>query len=178
MKRIAGIYFGAAMVTLTAPAAAQPVVLTADTTIRLNAADVDAPPPVGAQCRAPAGTPLRIIERSRQVAWAWLVEIASGPHAGCRGFVRATEFETAFDAAGRRSITDSPGRGAPLPTGPDYSAKSRQIDMEEAVTVCKARSGADAYTTPGGSVAWFGTNQQRWAFEKCMQERGVPLSVR
>jgi hypothetical protein len=34
------------------------------------------------------------------------------------------------------------------------------------------KSGFNAYTKPDGSVAYFGTNQERFLFEKCLNDSG------
>ena len=34
----------------------------------------------------------------------------------------------------------------------------------------------DAYVQPDGKVVWFGTAKERFSFEKCMNEKGYPLS--
>lgn len=33
----------------------------------------------------------------------------------------------------------------------------------------------DAYSNDDGTVRWFGTNKERFSFEKCMNEMGYPL---
>jgi Domain of unknown function (DUF4124) len=81
----------------------------------------------------------------------------------------------------RSKMTESPGMQAtPLQR---HFERRRQDDLlaeqwafERIATTCARSTGVEIAVKPGKQVAYFGRAGERFAFEKCMGESGLPMS--
>jgi hypothetical protein len=101
------------------------------------------------------------------------------------------------DDAGQVHVTDDPnsippdkrgsvpGMRAPKPSPPPAASATpwqQRAEMTStsswmtAIATCKQTSGVEAYSPAVGDVRYFGTNQQRFAFEKCMAAADQPVT--